>query len=169
MKLKCKIFITTLLSCGIITSIKNSYGKIIISKPPIINYEEYNIEDNPIFATYNGGQIYITNSSSKIKENDNDIIIIDERENKENIEIKSSYRIDDITSELEIIDLILKYNELYPSKIPWTRTKSSLLNEWTLHNIAYYLGYKRDHSQSVDFENFEEENYNIFRLTKKSK
>lgn len=169
MKLRCKIFLTALISCGLITSLKNSTGKIIISKPPLINYEEYNIEDNPLFATYNNGQIYITNNPSKIEEKENDIVIIDERDKKENIEIKSSYRIDDIASKLQIINLILEYNALYPSDTPWIRSKTSLLNEWTLHNIAFFWGYKRDHSQSVDFENSEEEKYDILRLTKKYK
>ncbi len=168
MKARCKIFIAAILSCGIITNVRSCSGNIKMSKPPIINYEQYDIEDNPIFATYSEGKIYITENPQDITdEQEKDIVIADYRDIKEDMQITSSYRINDISTQLKIIDLLLTYNELYPSDTPWNRTKNSMLNEWIAHNIAYLCNYERQSSESVDFENNEEERYNILKLIKK--
>lgn len=167
MKLKCKIFIATILSCGIITSVKATPPNAKIVTPPKINYEDYDITTNPLFATYNDSEIYITYDASTIENpDDDDIIIIDKRE-EQDIQIDKSYRINDIQTKLAIIDLILTYNELYPSDDPWIRSKWSMLNEWNSHNLAYYFDYKRAQSESVDFENSEEEQYDVIKLVKK--
>ncbi len=169
MKTRCKIFIAAILSCGIATSVKACSGNIKISKPPIINYEQYDIEDNPIFATYEDGQIYIVDNEEDIKPTPNDIVIVDLRDVKEDMQISSSYRIEDIPTQLEIINLILEYNELHPSDTPWDRSKNSMLNEWIAHNIAYFFNYERQSSESVDFQNNEEERYDVLKLIKKPK
>ena len=167
MKIRCKFFIAAIIGCGIVTSVRACHGNIKMSTPPIINYEEYDIKNNPLFATYDNGEIYITKSLKNVEADDNDIVIIDLRDKKEDMQITSSYRIGDIPTQLKVIDVIIEYNNLYPSDTPWIRSKNSLLNEWIVHNIAYYCNYERTRSESVDFENSEEETYNTLRLIKK--
>ena len=169
MKARCKIFIAAILSWGIATSVKACSGNIKISKPPIINYEQYDIEGNPVFATYEDGEIYIVDKDNDIEHDANDIVIVDLRDVKEDMQVISSYRIEDIPSQLKIIDLILEYNELFPSDTPWDRSKNSMLNEWLAHNVAYLLNYERQSSESVDFQNQEEDQYDIIKLIKKPK
>ena len=167
MKVKCKIFIAAILSCGVLSIVKAQNDDIKISKPPVIMDDTYDIEDNPIFATFDNGNIYIVDDPDKVDEEDNDIVIIDERDTRENMRIEDSYRLDNPLTQLKIINIILKYNELHPSKKEWIRTKYSLLNEWIAHNIAYFWDYEKERTESVDFENREEDTYNILKLTKK--
>lgn len=165
---KVKVFIAAFITCGALAIARHVDAQSIrFAKPPVINYDDYDIKDNPVFATYDTGKIYITKQSTSIEENLGDIIILDMRDEKENMQIVSSYRIVDGKTQLEIIDILLVYNELYPSRIPWIRSRESLFNEWLIHNIAYYLNYKRDHSDNVDFQNNEERRYSPFKLIKK--
>lgn len=163
---KIKLFIAAFLTCGSLSLVKTVEAQSIrFVNPPTINYEDFSIDDNPIFATYDNGNIYITDDQDKINDKPADIIIVDMREKRENMEVVESYRITNRETQSEIIDIMLEYNDLYPSEIPWTRTKESIANEWLVHNIAYYLHYKRDHSAHADFENKEENDY-ILRLIK---
>lgn len=41
---------------------------------------------------------------------------------------------------------------LHPNSDIWKRSICSLKLEWASHNALYALGYKRDHTQNVDFE-----------------
>lgn len=166
MKNRVKIFLATVITCGSLALIKTVDAQSIkIVNPPTINYEDFDIEENPVFATYDTGKIYFTKDETNIDEEPADIIIVDMRDEKENMQIVSSYRITNRETQLEVIDIMLEYNDLYPSETPWIRTKDSIANEWLIHNIAYFLHYKRDHSASADFENKEEDTY-TFRLIK---
>ena len=77
-------------------------------------------EEEPYFATYTNGRIYIgtLNEINQIKDqiNKNDIIVYDERDGSDpNMKIVSSYKIKDKDIRNEILEVLLIYEELYPS------------------------------------------------------
>ena len=67
---------------------------------------------------------------------------------------------------LEIIDIILEYDKNNPIN-NYNRSKDSLSLEWITHNFLYYLFIERDRTTDVDFENNEEDIYNIKTYIKK--
>ncbi len=50
---------------------------------------------------------------------------------------------------------LLEHEELYPTD--WERTLESMVSEWKMHNMAYAMGYKTDHSQHVNLNNADED------------
>ena len=145
------------------------------------NYEhKYNpkyeiLEENyDAFARYSKGKIYIGTKSYLIgcidKIEDGDIIILDQRnsQNDPNMKIISSYKITDKDIRNEILEVLCKYEEKYPSK--WNRTIESMRLEWFMHNISYKLNLEQDRTGDVDLDNNDEEYYDneiirrIFKL-----
>lgn len=64
-----------------------------------------------------------------------------------NVHIKDSYRY----SREEVSDFLVDAKQKHPGCLPLQkRSKGSLLREWATHKAAWLLGYKRDHTASVD-------------------
>ena len=168
-KIKLKIIAGSLISVLTLNTIRLINNEANITSLPIKYYQTY--EDDYKYATYKNGDVYIIDSRKdlgNISYNDNDIIIIDYRENEDMI-IMDSYKIDDVNIRNQIIDIRFHYTEKYPTDMKWQRTRDSLLNEWYVHNILYDLHLYRDHTEDVDFENNEEEDYSLFFFKRKIK
>lgn len=107
------------------------------------------------FASYSNGLIYIGNDDfidnlHDIKEND--ILVIDGRDCKNpSFKVLDSYKITSKKEREEIICAICTYDEMYP--LNWNRTYETMEFEWSLHNTAYNLNYKRSKTKDVDFDN----------------
>lgn len=151
----------TTVGCIAFFNFKPNDHAITIKDYPVISHGTFNIESNPIFASYDEGNIYITKNQNFIPPSDKDIVIVDLRDKIADIKILSSYRITNLATQKKIIDIILNYNTSYPSSTTWTRSKQSLLFEWHIHNLAYAFCYERNRTADVDFENKEEEKYKI--------
>ena len=95
----------------------------------------------------------------------NDILVLDERNDDDpNFKIYNSYRIVNSDIREEIIEGLLYYEDVYPTN--WDRSKESMTNEWTIHDIMHFLGIQLDHTTDVDLNNADEEKYivkNLFR------
>ena len=121
----------------------------------------YQIAEDNKFATYNNYNIYICNDEyiNKINDdNSNNIYIVDHRyEENPNIRIYNSYRIKCTKEILEILKILLEYENRYPTD--WYRTIESMKNEWITHDICYSLGIEIVRTGEVDLDNNDEENY----------
>ncbi len=159
MKRKTKIFIATIIGCITFFCLKPSDHIQMLTYPTICD-ADYD-EDHLRFANIKDMDIYITPDINFMPPKEDDIVIIDLRDEKEDIKILSSHKINDPILQSSIIDIILKYNLENPSNKPWIRTKDSLQNEWLAHNLAYAFCYERERTADVDFENKEEEDYKI--------
>ena len=114
------------------------------------------------FATYSKGKIYIGNKSfllsilDKIEEGD--IIVLDQRNSKNpNMKIITSYTITDKNIRNEILEVLCKYEELYPSS--WDRSIESMRLEWLAHNVSYTFHNQRHRTADVDLDNNDEKYY----------
>lgn len=64
-----------------------------------------------------------------------------------NVHIKYSYRY----SREEVTDFLADAKQKHTGCLPLQkRSMGSLLREWATHKAAWFLGYRRDHSASVD-------------------
>ena len=73
------------------------------------------------------------------------------------MKIYSSYRIDDRDLRNEILEVLCRYEECYPS--PWDRTIESMRLEWLMHNYSYFFNHETNRTEDVDLNNKEEEYY----------
>jgi len=134
-----------------------SFSSITTIPKPVRAYE---------IKKYSNGFVYIVKPGEVIIPNKNDVVVVDERKENSNINIINSYKIININKMLEIIDIILEYDK--KNKIEnYDRTKFSLTVEWLVHNFLYYLFIARDRTADVDFENNEENLYNLKTYFKK--
>lgn len=101
--------------------------------------------------------VFISNNYINI--NNDDILIIDDRQNN-NMQIVNSYRITNKKTQDRIIDIILKYNKEYPYN-NWTRSKNTMKLEWYIHNFLYSFNLYKNSTKSVDFHSSEEFFYKI--------
>lgn len=127
-------------------------------------------EDQDYFATYSNGKIYIGDyeyiNSIKYKIGKNDIIVYDERNGLDpNMQIVSSYKINDKDIRNEILEVLQIYESLYPSK--WDRTIETMRLEWFVHNISHSFNYKTDHSDDVDLDNDDQLKYENVKILNK--
>ena len=127
-------------------------------------------EEEPYFATYSNGRIYIGTQGEinaiKNQITKNDIIVYDERNsNDPNMKIVSSYKIKDKDIRNEILEVLLVYEDLYPSD--WDRTIESMRLEWFIHNVSHTFNYKTDHSNDVDLDNDDQEKYENVKILNK--
>ena len=163
---KVYLIIGSLLGLSFIALIHNKKSKIVITDDFTLS-EDFDIESHPKYAIYQNGTIYICHDVKDIDYQKDDIVILDLRDEKEDICIRDSYRLDDISSQEALIQLIIDYNKLYPSQKLWQRSEESLLNEWLIHNLAYKLNISRERTSDVDFENKEENKYLILQKNEK--
>ena len=125
------------------------------------NYEI--IAENPCgpFGCYSCGYIYIGSKaylSSLTNLTEDDILVEDQRFSSDpNMKIYSSYRIDDKDIRNEILEVLCRYEECYPS--PWDRTIESMRLEWLMHNISYYFDHQTHRTEDVDLDNNEQDYY----------
>ena len=106
------------------------------------------------------GSVYIVTSDKKNEVEkimrDRDILILDERNGSSNpnMKIVQSYTIVYLGYQIEIAQAMIDYNASNPSIPAWNRTSvDSIILEWRLHNFAYDMHYKRDHSADADIDN----------------
>lgn len=124
------------------------------------------LEDNSLEAEYKDMKIYIGNKKYlESKEDTNAIKILDKRKVKDpDLMIYDSYKINNIILMNNIIDLLFEYESVFPSD--WNRTKKSLLIEWVIHNALYNMDMNISHTKHVDFNNDDEELFNLKLLNK---
>ena len=114
-------------------------------------------DDIKPYATYSKGKIYIADEDTikRIVEDSDDLYIIDYRnDDNPDMQVLDSYKIRSITDINRVVDVLLKYEEEYPS--PWERTRFSLVQEWLEHNILNSAGIAEESTRNVDFDNAEE-------------
>lgn len=130
---------------------------------------EYEIlEDNDAFARYNDGLIYIGSKwyLNSLDTEENDILVIDSRKDPvPNMVICDSYKIKDIKTRNEILEILDIYEKQNPSN--WNRSMTSMRIEWFCHNMSYYLNHETERTKSVDLDNDDEEKYNPKKVLKK--
>lgn len=137
-----------------------------------LNYSinsSYHYQDTTVpFAKSTCGDIYIINEEIEdvYKPPTKDaIVIIDEtKDNDPNIRIKQSCNINDANQMMEVLEIVKRYNELYPSG--WERSIDSMMNEWEVHNILSRINYMPKHTDHVDLNNDNEKTYDHKVLTK---
>ena len=127
------------------------------------DYEILN-DANGAYATYGNGNVYIGDEEyiDSLEKNNNDVYIIDEREELQNMKVLNSYRITDSNYRRDIINIMEDYENRYPSE--WDRSEETMITEWAVHNTLYGFNYQTDRTQDVDFENTEEEQYKNLAL-----
>ena len=113
-------------------------------------------------GSYNKGRGYVyvvTEDQLDIMDDaeENVVVIIDKRTNSDpNMQIQDSHKINKVSQQKEIAQLMLDYNASNPVNPAWSRTLDSLVTEWTCHNVAYLLHYKRHRTGDCDFNNADE-------------
>ena len=123
------------------------------------NYEYINYEDKRIVIINRGNLNYLFDKK------ENDVYILDCRcDGNSNFEIIDSYKITDKVEMENILNILLTYEKENPSS--WNRSKESMLNEWMIHNICYYLGYDINSTEHVDFDNEDEDKYSSKELSR---
>ncbi len=120
------------------------------------------------YINYNDKKVIIVSSeyfNYIYDKESNNIYIIDfrDRENS-NFEIVESYKIRDKSEMEDIINMLVSYNQKEPSN--WNRSFDSMINEWQVHNICYYLGYDIDSTEHVDLDNDDENKYKSKTLSR---
>ena len=121
------------------------------------------------FVTYKNKDIYIVGEdlAKELKDtNPNNIYIIDDRCDEDpDMSICNSYKFKNIDDINTIINLLIEYEEKYPSS--WNRSTKSMKNEWLIHNICYFLNIEKSRTEQVDFNNNDEEIYlNCLKILK---
>ena len=105
------------------------------------------------------GKLYIV--STKVDRDvqsagENDYFAVDRRDKKDpEFVVMSSYRADTDAVIRQLCQLLLDHESAYPTE--WNRTLESLVQEWKIHNLAYSLNYKIDHSADVNLNNADED------------
>ena len=134
------------------------------------NYEAYNSEEGPI-GRYEDGYIYIGDDDylDSINTNEGDVLVEDLRDTDDpNVLIRESYKITDKDKRNQILEVLCEYEKNNPSE--WNRSIESMRLEWFIHNFSHDMDYKKDHSDDVDLNNEDEEDYDdkvlrkLFRL-----
>ena len=118
------------------------------------------VDNNYIYATYAYGNVYIIDKEDmdKIDPKLTDVIIIDERYERNNMKILASYRITDPNIQKDILNVIDEYEKEYPSW--WERSVDSMQLEWIMHNLSYAMRWQTKRAKDADFETREEKRFN---------
>ena len=121
---------------------------------------------DPIGTYGNGkGYVYVVTEEQlpqiMVDIEDNVVVIVDKRtpdddHHEPNMQIIDSYKITKKKQRDEIVQLMVDYNTANPVDPAWTRTKSSLLKEWRIHNIAYRFRIQPKSTKDCDFDNGDE-------------
>ncbi len=118
-------------------------------------------ETHQEFACYSQGRIFIGNRRFLIGLKDlkeGDILVLDQRNNSDpNMKIISSYQITDKNVRNEILEVLCRYEEMYPSD--WDRTIESMRLEWFWHNMSYDFNHQTNRTKDVDLDNNDQDIY----------
>ena len=89
----------------------------------------------------------------------NSVLVFDYRrgEDDPNMVIVDSYRITNRDQQIEIIRILLRYNDA-DTDSPWFRTEPSMLVEWNIHNVLYAPAHGRRY-KDADLDNNDEYGY----------
>ncbi|MBR1817568.1 MAG: hypothetical protein IJ772_01840 [Bacilli bacterium] len=116
-----------------------------------------------LFKTlYKDGYVYIGNEEEyrRVKPlmSENDYFVLDERNYYDaNMKVIDSYKIHDEVDQEALLEILLYYEQLYPSS--WNRSLESMKLEWRVHNVLYQLHYEEHRTRDVDFNNADETKY----------
>ena len=130
--------------------------------------EQYMPEGVGLMGRWSRGQVYLANKEN-VKEarrcvKKGDVVILEDRDAPDpNFQIQQSWHIHKRKDQKEIARILLAYDAEHPLGEGWRRTAPSIVTEWRIHNLAYLLGYKRDHSGDCDLNNADE-GKNIFNF-----
>ena len=130
------------------------------------NYEILDMENGP-YGKYEDGYIYIGDDDylESINACEGDVLVEDLRDTDDpNMFIRDSYKITDKDKRNQILEVLCEYERCYPSD--WDRSIESMRLEWFIHNLGHEINYKKDHSDDVDLNNEDEEDYDDKVLTK---
>jgi hypothetical protein len=178
---KKKILLGTLIGCLTLELIHYSNKGNTQIDTSITYYDGFDENDKGLYATFNGRNIFIfdesyiepiktyyientyidTYNDNVITIKDDDIIVIDLRNKKQNMKILSSYKIEKTKEQEAILDVIIDYSLKYPANKEWNRSKEAMLKEWEVHNFLYNLNLYLSHTRDVDFEEKEEKQYQL--------
>ena len=107
-------------------------------------------------TTSNYNYVYVVDSEVASNSFDKTILIIDKRTgNNPDIQVRNSYQITSENERYEIIEMIICYNEKFPSEPEWIRSSESMATEWAAHNDIYNI-MANERCQHVDFDNNDE-------------
>ena len=124
-------------------------------------YEILDTSDDA-FARYSNGRVFIGNEGylkGLTGLSKGDILVEDLRDRSDpDFKIYDSYRIIDANQRNEILQILSKYEEYYPSN--WNRTLESMSIEWFAHNMSYFFYYQPHRTTDVDLNNDDESLYN---------
>ena len=86
---------------------------------------------------------------------ENDYFAVDRREASDpEIVVMDSYRANSDALIRQLCQILLDHEAAHPTD--WDRTIDSMAAEWEVHNMAYSMDYKIDHSQHVNLNNADE-------------
>ena len=117
-------------------------------------------EDDLAFARYSLGKIYIGDKCfiDSICPEEGDILVEDDRfGTNPDMKIYYSNEITDKEIRNEILEVLCRYEECYPS--PWDRTIESMRVEWYWHNVSYDFNHQTNRTRDVDLDNDDEYKY----------
>ena len=129
---------------------------------------QYEIMDESCqeFACYSQGRIFIGNKSflARLKNlREGDILVLDQRDGDDpNMKIISSCDINNKDIRNEILEVLCRYEEMYPSK--WDRTIESMRLEWLMHNLSYDFNNQQHRTKDVDLNNGDQDYYDNWFL-----
>ena len=141
-------------------SIRATIKKIV---EKVINYIN-NVKSTPKFSTPISG-IYnsnvnnvsiVTNKDLISSAPSGNVVVLDDRTSiNANMQIRDSYKITDSNTQRKVLEIVMEYNEIYPSEFSWNRTMESLIIEWDVHNIASMIPVSSLQSRTMhaDFDN----------------
>ena len=135
---------------------------------PIDDYDSTHgglIYTYPYSVTLNGndetvrGNLYIVSTELDREAQtigENDYFAVDRRDRSDpEFVVIASYRANTDGIIRQLCQLLLDHEGAYPSD--WDRTLDSMVEEWEMHNLAYSMDYKPDHSADVNLNNADEE------------
>lgn len=106
--------------------------------------------------------VYIGEYPDNFVVNLDSITIIDHRLSDDpNYIVIDSYKVRNTVERLEVLKLLLEYNNEYVSE--WDRSLLSMDIEWLIHNICYELDYEVNKTKDVDLNNADENLIKLFR------
>lgn len=147
-------------SAGFLTYVASDYHY----SPRYEIYDEYSLA----FGCYSKGKIYIGDSlflSSLTDIEENDILVLDQRNRMDpNMKILNSYNITSKEERNEILEVLCRFEECYPSR--WSRSIESMRLEWFTHNFSHNFNYMLDHADDVDLNNSDEDYYDKMIIRK---
>lgn len=123
-------------------------------------------DSSKAFARYSRGLVYIGTQEllDTINPCPSDVLVLDARDEKDpDMKVFSSHLVDDENDIESIVQILLKYEEIYNSS--WERTKNAMILEWRFHNFLHQFNYELSRTTDVDFNNTDEEQYkNVFKM-----